>query len=173
LAKAKELVKEVGKIKFDIMIPDRYASKQIMTALQTQWEKAGMTVTSKPVQLAALIKGFKGGDWDAALQPMGNWDPGSGTGVYFRFGSTSPYSGVHDPKMDELIQQGKSTSEPAKRDVIYQQINKYISDNAYAVFGIGQLTAMVAVKGLHAPGLTTKIPGFGAVVWAEAWKEKG
>jgi peptide/nickel transport system substrate-binding protein len=173
LAKAKQLVSELGGLKFSILLPARNASQQIMTALQSQWQKAGMTVQTKPVELGPLIQNFKSGKWNAALQPMGGWDPGAGTGVQFRFGSNSPYSGVHDKRMDELIDQGLATSDPAKRDRVYQQINKYLSDNAYVTFGFGQETAMVAAKGVHAPGLTTKVPGVGGVIWAEAWRDDG
>lgn len=89
LKKAKQLVSEVGGINITALVSTSYGPRQVMTALQSQWEKAGIVVQIKAVQIGPLIKDFKGGKW----------------------------------------------------------------------------------QGLHAPALTTKVPGAGGAIWAEAWTE--
>jgi peptide/nickel transport system substrate-binding protein len=175
LAKAKQLVKELGGLSFQVDITDVYAAKEVTTALQTQWQKAGMHVTVKAWQLAGLIKRLKGGSWTAEMATAGAWDPAVGVGIGFRFQSTSPYTGVKDKKLDTLIADAAATTDGAKRDSLYQQVAKYISDNALCTFGFAIRPAQFAVDGLHAPGLTTQIPGINVrpgVIWGEAWLEQ-
>jgi peptide/nickel transport system substrate-binding protein len=55
---------------------------------------------------------------------------------------------------------------------VYQRIGKYMSDHAYALFGLAIGTANVVRAGVHGPGLTTKIPGglHLTPIWTEAWQ---
>ena len=75
-------------------------------ALQTQWQAAGMHVTLKTFDLTSLIAVFQSHKWQSFLQTAGAYDPGTGVGVAFRFASTSPFTGVWDPKVDTLINSG-------------------------------------------------------------------
>jgi peptide/nickel transport system substrate-binding protein len=176
LAKAKQLVKELGGLSFELDTTQSYTTTQLITALQSQWQKAGMKVTLKSFQLSALIKRLTGGQWQAEQATAGAWDPAVGVGIGFRFSSTSPYTGVKDPHLDKLLQQAVSTAVDSKRDKTYQELAKYISDQAYSLFGFEVPRANAAVKGVHAPGLTTLVPPLSAnpqVVWSEAWTENG
>lgn len=46
-----------------------------------------------------------GKKWQSMIQTAGSFDPAAGVGVGFRFLSTSPISGVHDPKLDMMLNQ--------------------------------------------------------------------
>lgn len=67
-----------------------------------------------------------------------------------------------------------STGDNAKRDQVYQEIAKYISDHALGAFGFAQQFANVAVSGVHGPGLTTKVPPYqqAPVIWSEVWRSR-
>ncbi|MEX0426089.1 ABC transporter substrate-binding protein [Nocardioides sp. DS6] len=175
LAKAKQLVKELGGLTINLGTTNIYTANQVMTALQTQWEKAGIKVKTNSLQLTGVIQAFTGGNWQAMLQTAGAWDPAAGVGVAFRFASTSPFTGVKDPKLDNLFAQAGATTDSTKRDELYQQAAKYISDKAYAPFGFAFSPANVAAKGVHGPGLTTPIPALAVntqVLWDEVWREQ-
>jgi peptide/nickel transport system substrate-binding protein len=175
LAKAKALVKELGGIKVQLITTDVYTANEVVKALQTQWQKAGMTVTVKALQLNPLIKALTGGKWQAELGTAGAWDPGAGVGIGFRFSSTSPFTGVKDKKLDSLINQAAATAVDAQRDTGYQAVAKYISDKAYGMFGFAFANANVVTKGLQGPGLTTQVPALAVdspVNWAAAWMSK-
>ena len=103
LDKAKELVEELGGLTVKLGTISNYVATQINTALQTQWQEAGIEVEIEDYQLSTLIQQFTGGQWQAMLQTAGAWDPAAGVGVGFRFGSASPFSGVSDPALDELL----------------------------------------------------------------------
>ena len=175
LAKAKQLVKDAGGITVTLGTISNYVATQINTALQTQWQAAGITVKIENYQLSALIQQFTGGTWQAMLQTAGAWDPASGVGVGFRFGSTSPFSGVKDPELDKLLADAASTVDSSKRGDLYQQAAKLIATKHYAPFGLAFAPANISVKGVNGPGLTTVIPAAlvnSQVIWDEVWMAK-
>jgi peptide/nickel transport system substrate-binding protein len=175
LAKAKALVKRLGGLSFRFQTIAGYTAEQVMKALQTQWQKAGMKITIKSYQLNELSKTYNDGTWQASLGAIGAWDPAAGVGIRFWFGSHSPRSGVKDPTLDKLFAQGLATSVDSERDQVYQQISKRISDQAYTMFGFAPRRATVTVKEVHGPGVTTKIPALAVntgIIWSEVWTEK-
>lgn len=175
LDKAKKLVSEVGGITVKLGTISNYVAKQINTALQTQWQKAGIKVEIEDYQLSTLIQQFTGGQWQAMLQTAGAWDPASGVGVGFRFGSASPFSGVSDPALDKLLADAASTIDEGQRGDLYQQAAELIAKDYYAPFGLAFAPANLSAKGVHGPGLTTKIPAAlvnSQVIWDEVWMEK-
>jgi peptide/nickel transport system substrate-binding protein len=94
-------------------------------------------------------------------------------GVGFRFSSTSPFSGVADPQLDQLLDGAAATVDPAERQRLYSEAGKYISDNAYAPFGLAFAAANIATPGVYGPGLTTKIPPIvvnAGIIWDEVWR---
>jgi len=96
-------------------------------------------------------------------------------GVGLRFASTSPYSGIKDKKIDELVRKASATIDQAERERLYTELGQYISDNAYAPFGLAFAPGNVVVKGVHGPGLTTKIPPLvvnTGVIWDEVWRSQ-
>ena len=97
LAKAKQLVQQMGGITVKLGTLADYVARQVNIALQTQWRQAGINVTIEDYQLNTLVQQFNGGKWQAMLQTAGAWDPAAGVGVAFRFASTSPFTGVKDP----------------------------------------------------------------------------
>jgi peptide/nickel transport system substrate-binding protein len=174
LAKAKQLVKELGGLKFDLMTVNIYTAQQMVTAMQTQWKQAGIQVTTHSLAINQIIQKFNDGSWQGSFASAGEWDPAVGISVAFRFSSTSPFTGVKDPHLDELINQAAGTLDNSKRDSLYQQVAKYLSDKAYGVFGIVYAPTNIAVAGVHGPGLTTKIPPLSVnaqVLWGRVWRE--
>lgn len=172
LAKAKQLVQQLGGLTISLDTTSIYTATQVMTALQTQWQQAGIKVKTNSYQLANVIQSFNSRNWQAYLQTAGAWDPAAGVGVAFRFASTSPFTGVKDPKLDTLLNDAAAAPSTGERDSLYQQASKYISDNAYAPFGLATAPANLAVPGVHGPGLTTKIPALAVnagVLWDQVW----
>ncbi|WP_372452571.1 ABC transporter substrate-binding protein [Pseudonocardia nigra] len=173
LERAKELVTELGGLTVKLGTLGNYVAEQVMTALQTQWQDAGITVDIETYELSTLVQQFTSGEWQAMLQTAGAWDPAAGVGVGFRFAATSPFSGVADPELDRLLDAAAATIDPAERERLYVEAGRLISDNAYAPFGLAFAPANLAVEGVYGPGLTTKIPPIvvnTGVLWDEVWR---
>lgn len=172
---AKQLVRQVGGITVTLGTLDNYVARQVDIALQTQWRQAGINVNIVDYQLNRLVDAFNSGKWQAMLQTAGAWDPAAGVGVAFRFASTSPFTGVKDPQLDQMLNQAAAAVDPAKRDQLYAAAGKYISDRSYAPFGLAFAPTNLAVKAVHGPGLTTKIPPLAVnpgILWDEVWRSK-
>ncbi|MGY1822222.1 ABC transporter substrate-binding protein [Geodermatophilus sp. SYSU D00079] len=175
LDRAKELVEELGGLTVNIGTISNYVATQINTALQTQWQEAGIDVTIEDSQLSGVIQKFTGGQWQAMLQTAGAWDPAAGVGVGFRFNSGVPYSGVADPELDQLLADASATVDETQRADLYRQAAERIAQNFYAPFGLAFAPANLAATGVHGPGLTTKIPPLlvnTGVIWDEVWREQ-
>jgi peptide/nickel transport system substrate-binding protein len=175
LEQARAIVEELGGLTVDLGTLDSYVANQVNTALQTQWQEAGMEVTIHSEQLNGLVENFIGGEWQAMLQTAGAWDPAVGVGVGFRFNSTVPFSGVSDERIDELLQQAAQTTDEAERDALYLEVGKLISDEAYAPFILAFAPASVVTTNVHGPGLDTLIPPVvvnTAILWDEVWMEQ-
>ncbi|HEV2780099.1 MAG TPA: ABC transporter substrate-binding protein [Actinophytocola sp.] len=175
LERAKQLVRELGGLTVKLGTLSTYVAEQVNTALQTQWRAAGIDVEIETYQLSTLVQQFNGGTWQAMLQTAGAWDPAAGVGVGFRFLSTSPFSGVVDPELDKLLNDAAGTIDAAQREQLYVKAGERIADRAYAPFGLAFAPANLAVKGVHGPGLTTKIPPVivnSSILWDKVWREQ-
>jgi peptide/nickel transport system substrate-binding protein len=91
------------------------------------------------------------------VQTAGAYDPAAGVGVGFRFSSLSPFSGVHDPKLDSLLNQASWTLDMGTRCKLYDQAAQYISQQAYGPFYFSFAPANIAAKGVIGPGLTSPL----------------
>ncbi|HEY7223901.1 MAG TPA: ABC transporter substrate-binding protein [Micromonosporaceae bacterium] len=177
LQKATDIINQYygGSLNVDLGTLDAYVANQVDTELQTEWAQAGIHAKLHSDQLGALVQNFIGGKWQAMLQTAGAWDPAVGVGVGFRFGTTSPFSGISDTQIDDLLQQAGQISDPARRDALYLQVGQRISDQAYAPFILAFAPASVVTKGVHGPGLDTLIPPVvvnTAILWSDAWMEQ-
>jgi len=191
LDKAKALVEELGGLEVELGTTDIVTARSVTTALQTQWEKAGIDVTIDAKPLGDVITKFTSGDWESMLQTAGAWDPAAGIGVQVRFGSTSPFSGTPLPEgatsaadaiaqglrspLDELLAQAVATVDEKEREAAYVEIAEVIAKEAYGPFGIAFSPAQVVRKGVHGPGLTTPIPALAVntgVLYDRVWVER-
>ncbi|HET6300363.1 ABC transporter substrate-binding protein [Microbacterium sp.] len=189
--KAAALVEEIGGLSVRLGTTDIVTARSVTTALQTQWEEAGIDVQIDAEPLGDVINRFLAGDWDALLQTAGAWDPSVGIGVGVRFGSTSPFSGTPLPEgaanagdaiaqgltteLDDLLAAAIATTDDDERFEAYEQISKYISDEAYAPFGMAFSPAQVMKKGVHGPGLDQPIPALAVnqgVLYDRVWIEE-
>lgn len=136
LEKATELVaqyeEETGQpLEFTITAVNDPSILKTVQFLQENAEKAGMKVSIKQVEQAALINTALGGDWQALswrLHPGGNPD---GQYVWWKSGSPTNFGGIDDPEIDALLDQGRAEADPAKRQEIYEQINQRFAEQVY------------------------------------------
>ncbi|MGE5135349.1 MAG: ABC transporter substrate-binding protein [Gemmatimonadota bacterium] len=157
LAKAKALVKELGGLTVNLGTINVLVAKETTQALQTEWAAAGIKTTINAWDLGPLIAQFTGGKWQAMIQTAGAYDPAAGVGVGFRFSSKSPFSGVHDPHLDSLLNQAAGTLNLSQRCQLYGQAAQYIAQQAYGPFYFSFAPANIAAKNVAGPGLTSPL----------------
>lgn len=132
LAKAKALVKQLGGLSVNYLIGNTAAAEIVPEALQAQWAKAGIKVKLDPVAITSLIQAYASNSWTMAGAQSGGYDPALIPGLAFRFASTARFTGVKDPTLDQMMNEGAATLNAAARAKIYKQIYAYVASHAYA-----------------------------------------
>jgi peptide/nickel transport system substrate-binding protein len=161
---AKQLVAESGLNKVTInlgTISSSSVASETTEALAQEWAAFGVKTTLHVYPLNGLIQAFTangGKSWQSMIQTAGAYDPAGGIGVGFRFDSTSPFSGVHDPKLDTILNEAAASSSLSVRCPLYNQAAEYIAKNYYGPFYFAFAPANVSVKGVAGPGLTSPLP---------------
>jgi peptide/nickel transport system substrate-binding protein len=157
---AKSLVQQSGlnKVTINLGTIQNLVAQETTEALQTEWAAVGIKTTIHDYALAPLIAQFVSGKWQSMIQTAGSYDPAAGVGVGFRFSSMSPFSGVHDPHLDSLLNQAAALTNMSQRCAIYNQAADYIAKQYYGPFYFAFAPANVAVKGVVGPGLTQPLP---------------
>jgi peptide/nickel transport system substrate-binding protein len=174
LAKAKALVSQVGGINISLKTITSPVAQALDEALAEEWEAAGMKVSLQNYDLTGLIDQFLSGKWQAFLQTAGAWDPEGGVGVAFRFASTSPFTGVHDPALNTLLDEAGGTTNMALRAKYNAELNAYIAKNAYGPFLFPIAGYNIAVHGVAGTGLTTPVPSMAVlpeILWQYVYND--
>ena len=148
----------LDKVTINLGTIQNLVAEETTEALQTEWAAVGIKTVIHAYALAPLIAQFVSGKWQSMIQTAGSYDPAAGVGVGFRFSSVSPFSGVHDPHLDSLLNQAAALTSLSQRCAIYTQAANYIASNYYGPFYFAFAPANVAVKGVVGPGLTEPLP---------------
>jgi peptide/nickel transport system substrate-binding protein len=146
---------------------------ETVQALSQEWAAFGVKTAQHVYPLNGLIQAFLangGKSWQAMIQTAGAYDPSSGVGVGFRFASTSPFSGVHDPKLDTILNEAVAPSNLSQRCALYDEAAEYIAKNYYGPFYFAFDPSNMSVKGVVGPGLTSPLPS-AAVVPVIPWQD--
>src|SRR5580693_2224031 len=117
---AKQLIQQTGLANTTIQLGTiaLATAQDSMQAIATEWEAIGLKVKETSWPLSGLIAAFEangGKSWESMVQTAGAYDPAGGVGVGFRFTSQSPFSGVHDPKLDTLLLDAQGSTNLATR----------------------------------------------------------
>ncbi len=125
--KARQLLKEAGAegVKIGIEAAPAYAP-DIPTAevLQAQLKKVGIELTVQQMEWAAVLKAQQTGDFDLNLTFNTNRpDPDTYLSVaHSKFGQN--WGKYNNPKMDELLEKGRTTTDLAERKKIYADVQR-------------------------------------------------
>jgi len=174
---AKQLVQESGlnKVTINLGTISNQVATETTQALSTEWAAVGIKTTLANYSLNALIQAFEknnGKWWQSMIQTAGAFDPAGGIGVAFRFSSPSPFSGVHDPKLDSLLVQAQGSTSLPTRCGFYHQAQEYIAKNYYGPFYFSLNPTNVSAKGIAGPGLTSAVPAVAVtptIPWESVW----
>lgn len=140
VAKAKQLLAQAGKpngFAFNFLIASGSpAGQQWAVLLKDQLKEAGIDVTIQQLDFPKQITAVTADQYDVATIGWGpGYDPDSF--VYSHFSTKGPLNKrthYSNPQVDMLIDQGRTTLDPAQRKPIYQQIQKLVIGDG--VFGI-------------------------------------
>ncbi len=125
--RARQLLKEAGAdgVRISIQAAPAYAP-DIPTAqvLQSQWKKVGIDLQVQQMEWAAVLKAQQDGTFDLNLTFNTNRpDPDTYLSVA-QSSFAQNYGKYNNPQMDALIQKGRTSTDPATRKQIYDDVQR-------------------------------------------------
>jgi peptide/nickel transport system substrate-binding protein len=128
LAKAQQLVSQIGGLSFNLLVANTPATLQLCEALQAQWKLANINVTLQPVTTAQLITNLHALTYQALeINSPGLPDPDNIAYRWFYSGSALTQNGLKSPTADKLILAARADYGQAARKANYQKLNNFIS----------------------------------------------
>lgn len=125
--RARQLVKELGGLKFTILTQ---RLPETATALQAQWKKVGMDVKVQLGEITAVTDAGLKHQYDVMIGRNGptSSDPSDPIDSWFTSGGSWNQSGISDPDVDKLIAQARTTLDHEERQQIYADISRKLLD---------------------------------------------
>jgi peptide/nickel transport system substrate-binding protein len=101
-------------------------------SLQAQLADVGIDLQIEPMEIGTYVDRWLAADFDTAVALNGGRpDPDVMYGRYFpSTGNLNQIASYNSPELDELFARGKTTSDPAERKQIYDEISRVLEDNA-------------------------------------------
>ncbi|MFN8622345.1 MAG: ABC transporter substrate-binding protein [Chloroflexota bacterium] len=147
VAKAKEYLAKAGKadgVTIGTIVSQGEYATSVNEAqnIQAQLAEAGITLNLEVLDIDTYVQRWLDADFDTAIALNGGRpDPDTMYGRYFTStGSLNKVAGFSSPELDQLFAQGKATIDPAARKPIYDQISKYLEDNAVWIWNFSSDT---------------------------------
>jgi peptide/nickel transport system substrate-binding protein len=157
-AKAKELLAAYGKpVSFTLQYNNSPSTQRLAQSLQEMWGKVGMKVDLQPVDQNRIVQNMSSKQFVASLYRFtGRADPHINTYAFFhsQFADVTPssnYGHYKNPRIDELLNKGVATVDPAKRKEIYGEVSKILAEDlpyAYLFYVADSIVMTRRVKGL-------------------------
>jgi peptide/nickel transport system substrate-binding protein len=184
-AKAKALLKEAGfvpnsngilarngkPLSFEIITNQNKEREKSAVLIQRRLKAVGIDVKIRAIEWASFISRFiKTGDfdvvvlgWSLGLDPdqYGIWHSSQQGGDKFNF------IGYSNPKVDKLLEQGRTELNPDKRQVIYHEFAKELLNDSPVIY----LSAGYGLSAIHkrVKGIANPIPPAGVGFESEKW----
>ncbi len=107
----------------------------ITQIVQANLKEVGITVEIQTLEFGALLEVGEAGDFDAlSLGWSGRIDPDGNIQPIFHSGGAFNYGKYNNPQVDQLIADGRATTDRTERTRIYREIQRIINDDAAYVF---------------------------------------
>lgn len=134
IEKAKRLLAEAGvkDLKVELWTNERKERVDMATIIQSQLEEIGVTVDIKVLEWGAYLDGLTKKQHDLFMLGWNSSipDPDYALGgvLLSNMKGTQNFAYFDDPKVDELLQKGRSTSDGPEREKIYIDVQRMVNE---------------------------------------------
>lgn len=174
-AKARASVKKLHGIDFTIGYLSSPTDQVLAEVLAKEYEAVGMKVGFDPTDLALEIDQYRANKLQMELATLGAYDPAAGLGVSFRLASNGPFSFVHNPQMDAILNAAASSPVASVRKADYLKAEELMTKEAYGpMLGAGP-SLEVSAHDVHGPGFTSSLTAVELgpeIPWEDIWVGK-
>jgi peptide/nickel transport system substrate-binding protein len=120
--------------------------------IKEQLSKAGIDAQFKQEDQTAFIVSAVTGDFSIMLWRNHPGDDPDAQYVWWNTGSPVNFGKIADPTLQKLLDDGRTETDPAKRKVIYQQVDRRFASQIYNIWAYNPQWLIAAQKNVH--GLT-------------------
>jgi peptide/nickel transport system substrate-binding protein len=174
-AKAKALLAEYGKpVAFSLSYNNTPETRHQVQSLQEMWAQVGMKVELVPLDQNRLVQNMSSKQFEASIyRYTGRADPDANTYGFFHSRSanvnpSSNYGGYASKRVDELLDLGRATADPAKRSAVYSELAQVLIKEVMPYAYLNTVTDTIVTKP-HVQGLPV-VPD-GLVRFADVWRK--
>jgi len=126
VAKAKELLKQAGvslPVKLELLTPNQPDVLQAAEVVQSMAAEAGFEIRIHAMEFASSLQASQRGDYEAYMIGWsGRVDADGNTYQFLHTGQGNNFSRYSNATVDKLLDEGRGTTDQAKRQGIYRQI---------------------------------------------------
>ncbi|KAF2957854.1 ABC transporter substrate-binding protein [Thermotoga sp. Ku-13t] len=136
--KAKELLAQAGYpsgFEFSIVTSARYNFDKVAQVIQAQLAQIGVKVNIELVEWGIFIKRWRESDFDAFISMnSGSMEPDIQFYRHFKTGGSTNVFKFSNPRVDELLELGRSTVDTEKRKQIYSELQRLLVKESPVIF---------------------------------------
>jgi peptide/nickel transport system substrate-binding protein len=133
IAKAKALLKEAGmpQVKAELAFGNNTTTASIAEMMQAMAREAGIELTLRPTEYAALLSEMAGGNFEVALRGWsGRPDPDGNIYVFTTCKGALNDGKYCSPEVDRLLNEARTIPDEAKRKALYDQAQTILHEDA-------------------------------------------
>jgi peptide/nickel transport system substrate-binding protein len=139
----------------NLMVANTPLGLIVTQIVQANLAEVGIEAEIQTLEFGALLEVGAEGAFDAlSLGWSGRIDPDGNIQPIFHTSGAFNYGKYNNPQVDQLIADGRATSDQAERTRIYQEIQRIINEDAAYVFTYFQPASFGAVDAVHGFTLT-------------------
>jgi peptide/nickel transport system substrate-binding protein len=129
---AEQYATETGNpLEFTLTVPNDTVTLATAQLLQQQAEAVGVTINVDAVEQATLINKAIAGDFEAtAFRNHAGGDPDQQY-IWWYGGGLTNFGRFDDPEINALLDEGRSSSDQARRSEIYEELNRRFAQEYY------------------------------------------
>jgi peptide/nickel transport system substrate-binding protein len=136
--RAKALLKEAGvmpPITIDYMVPKGPENESLAQVIQSMAAEAGFDIKIRLIEFATSFKQAQAGEFQIfQINWSGRIDPDGNSYVFLHSGAPQNDGGYANPEADKLLEEGRLTSDVAKRKAIYEKLTKIILEDEPIIY---------------------------------------
>ncbi|MBC7636979.1 MAG: ABC transporter substrate-binding protein [Acetobacteraceae bacterium] len=150
LARAKALLKQAGldQVKMQMSVPNTTEFRQAAEVIQAMAREAGIDIELTVVEVATLLKQWTDGDFESLIILWsGRTDIDANLYNFNACGMALNGGRYCNPEVDRLLNEGRGTTDFAKRKIAYDAAAKiYLDDRPYIYLWNGRLIAGTSAR---------------------------
>jgi peptide/nickel transport system substrate-binding protein len=105
---------------------------EVAQLIHSQWAKVGITLNTQTLTYPAALQAAREGDYHIIPQNFSGSDPDL-LWAYYHSGESFNWSKISDSALDDLLDEARSTHDPAQRAELYEQAQQRIMEQALLV----------------------------------------